>query len=673
MQKMIWSKGEFTKAGWVNSGWKKIEVAKEEKEKYKKRPTVINDVTYSFPKTEMDMFQDIQNEIQYGLADVAKDRLSFGMRQIFESTDDWHITKANKLFRIQHPITQAKEGQWGSDTSEADLNILEDQPTIARIYLEQSGLISLSATQEQIADVFGSIEAEETVDKGIQETGFGTRMDIDINRISTTPEEATAYIGEEELEEDMEFFETEEEEIATFSDPRMVKTALPVLPDEVLKRIESIKKEFDEFILKVKDDTEREQLNVIFEKAIDREINPYITFSINSPLCGRGYSAPKRKYDYIDIANVSESTIAANERINFFFDLFNEAADCSTFYDLFGNRTTYNGFYGKIRNMNAHDKELSNKWSILDRKDKDGNVILSALSKARFEYINKWRQEEKGDEESLRLSLWALFDRVASDSSAKYFEGKKVQSRRRYKDSIWRQKRTVALQDLFLTKAQWNAIYNILGIVKNRIALNNSSSKERTSTLTKLKDYFIKVQNLSDLDHYVQWAKKRKFIYKQPTGFRVKEKDGYKFTVEEPIGNKYNTFVFKPSLLDRISTNDETIWRKAVSNKRKFLLQQLFLFNEMSKNMTSVEETDLPEITVACHDHRCDCMTAGKPQFAKLDGDKGQLFILCAEHKTKYNKTLGCNKPIWLIGYKESAVPVTKEEAIRKFKEQHNA
>lgn len=672
MQKLIWSKGEYTKTGWINAGWKKVPIEKEDQKFHKAKPTIINDIVYSFPRTEMDMFQNIQNEIQFGLADVAKDNLSIPMRQLFESTDDWHITKANKLFKIVDPITQAKDGEWGNEASDADIDILEDQPTVARIYLEQSGIISSLASNRQITDLCGSICAEETIDKEIQELGLGSRVDCDTSRLSVMPGEIT--FGDEEVNEDFELFEeAAEEEVVSFKDPRMINTALPSLPESVLKRIEDLKKELDEILLKAKDEDEKEQLFVIFEHAIDKEINAYLTLPLNSPLCGKGYSPPRRKHEYIDIANISEVSEAATERQKFFYDLFNEAADCSNYYDLFGNRISTHGFYGKIRGMNAHDKELSNEWSIEDREDKDGNIIISALNQARQEYIKEWRTKEKGDEESLRIALWVLYDRTAGDSPAIYENGKLITPRKRYKDSFWRQRRTEALQDLFLTKSQWNAIYKILGIIKNRITLNKGSSDFRMKILAKMKEYFVKVQNLSDLTSYVKWAEQRSFIEKQPTIKKVVIENGQNITKEVASGLKYKTYDFKPSLIDSISINDEIIWRKAVANKRKFLLQQLFIFNQMAKNIQSIEETDLPEISVACHDHRCDCMVTGKPQFAKIDGNKGHLFIFCGENKTKYNKTLGCSKPIWLIDYKESCIPVTKEEAILKFKEKYNA
>jgi len=622
--KLVWTKGELTKSGWVGAGWKRTAINSNEQEYYKKKPTVLNEQQFFTRDTsEMDLFQDVQNEIQYGMAGDKIDDLPGMYRQMLDASDQWHITKSNKLFRVVDPETQAQDGQWGTDTDDSDIDALKERSSTARVFLEQSGIIDLDASQRSVTDILGSIEIEESGDKELQSAGFGTRVDIDVDRTSVTPEEAAiALIDGDDLEE--MYSNANDEDTVNFNDPRIVNTALPELPKEVLTKVHELKAECDILLDKSSSEEEKEQIALIFELAVDKEINVYLTAPLNSPLCGRGYSPPRRKHEYIDVQKTTGVSIAATERTNFFNDLFKEASDCLCNHDLFGAPGTQAGFYGYIRNMNSHDRELSNKWSVKDRKDKDGNITISALNQKRTEYIRNWREENRGDEESLRVSVWAIFDRVAGTYPAEYSNGKLIKPRRIYKDSVWRKKRTIALQELFLTVGQWDAIYKILAVNKHRIKLNRGNCEIRQATLQTMKDEFIKIQNVHDLNEYMRTVEQRDFVYKSSgtTERPIKKRDGKIEIIKVDRGQKYNTYKFIHSMLDKISAVDEALWRKACARKRRYLEQRLLVFRSMNKSMKDSEDTELDNIDIECHDPRCGAMTNGKPKFAKLETTK---------------------------------------------------
>ena len=125
---------------------------------------------------------------------------------------------------------------------------------------------------------------------------------------------------------------------------------------------------------------------------------------------------------------------AAQQRETFFFTLMAEATSCKTMEELHGpvitetytdpwsgepktKRGRPGGFAGYIRGMYQHDRDLAREWSIGGED--------SAFDRQRTEFIKKLREEGK-DEETVRKSTFAWFDRVAGATKAEYKYGKLI-------------------------------------------------------------------------------------------------------------------------------------------------------------------------------------------------------------------------------------------------------
>jgi hypothetical protein len=228
--------------------------------------------------------------------------------------------------------------------------------------------------------------------------------------------------------------------------------------------------------------------------------------------------------------------------------------------------------------------------------------------------------------------------------------------------------------ELSLTQAQWNGIYKTINLQKERIALNTQPNDNERKAIEILQKYFKQIENLADLESYKRWAEHRTFIYEKEYQTYT---DQYGKEHERLIKNK-NTFEFKKCILDYISTDNESRWWKAVIKKQKHLQNKITMFNKLSECILEIEETNLEETSVICpypkyekfEDNQAKKnkqwlhyykqtwhMAINRPKFAKLEGNKGHLFVECEEgHK------------VWLLEYKESGSNIkTKEEAINAY------
>jgi hypothetical protein len=577
------------------------------------------------------------NQIQVGSIGLEFDQLPGPVKQLLYSPDVWHISPGGKLFRVIDEIEQVKEfGEWGSDHDDVEDNDSEEEIVSAtRLFLEQSGLADAESLCSETADALCTVVS------------------------------GSMYFNPASEEEDRE---------SIIPPPATETQPFPSLPKEIELQVENITKEFKEHQTLIKQNPEGrkpeevseilEALAHAYERRIDELIRPILTLSLSSPYCGRGYRSPQRKYSFIPIQQPSRVVNAAEERDKFFYKLFGKASSCRSREDLFGpitrdTRKTLpssggpvpnpnymktertGGFYGEIRGMHASDKALAMEWSMHPTYvNKAGETIESAFTIQRKKFITEWREQQRGDEESLRIALWAWFDRTAGEKPAEYDKNNKLTKKRKvFKDSIWKQKRTEALVDLFLTKPQWDAIYSILGLIKQRISINPSKdfTNEREKVLTKLRKIFLSIENLSDLNAYMAWAQKRYWHHD------LKPKRNRKLSNGEiepvMIGPRRKTYKFTPSMIDRISVIDEINWKTSCTRKRKHLQNRFMLGRYLAKQIASIEETQLPETSVVCHDPKCDCMALGSPMKATFPNNQTASFINCS----------GCNQPVWLI------------------------
>ena len=532
---------------WTHEGW----ITKDaEKDDIQQLNYIRQRIPYEQPdfsrKSKCDdisLLEQIQEGIQIGSAFDKIDRLPNMLRMMFEAPDVWYVTKGN-LFKIVDPITQAKvNGEWGIDLTNAD----SVKKSIARSFLEMEGIASFD-DEDLMEDMITTQDAEVHTSKNYRSKGS-------INWMSEE---------DEEDEDSSEFYK----------DP----VAVLELSKESEEIFQAAKQRYKDRLEVSNTEQEKELALLMFEQELDhnKSFSNELVLRMDSPFFSDGYQQPRRRYEFIFIDQESDISIAAQDRERLFSDLFAEAGFCKTKADLLGpinsnGQRDYNkGFYGQIRPMYQHDKDLNSKWSLKDREDKDGNLIESAFNKDRKAYILKWRDENRGDEESLRSSVWYLFDRVQEETSAQYENGKLIKGRKNYKDSVWRQKRTQALCELNLTVAQWTSVYALLARVNKRIELNYKTSEEEQKTITLLGKYFKLIETLEDLRAYRRWAERRRWIYKKVILKEWRDE----FGIQRSSWKRVNTYKFIPSKLDCLSIVNTGRWWKSLMKKEHQLIQE---------------------------------------------------------------------------------------------------
>ncbi len=625
---------------WSKDGWK----TKEASPKQKKAMTVHRSRAPYQPTEfensgaitcDVDLLNSVQSEIQTGLASDKMDELPNSFKQLLYSPDVWHVAN-NKIMRVVDPITQAKDGGWGADNSEADLDVLGEGRSAIRMLLEDCQIVGGEDTTEDYQDLMGEL----------LETGNGELIP---NSPMVRVDMAVQHVGEDEEEHDSDGYVTE------FQEPTPI---VPHISEDVREQILTIRDEYVGKIAETNSDEEREVLVLTMDQLIDQVASRELCNRLDSPYCGYKYSQPRRKHELILTGKTSPLTEAARKREEFFYTLLAEASSCKSMEALHGGvveeiytdtetgeekvrRGRPGGFAGKIRGMYQHDKDLAREWSLAGDE--------SAFSTQRTVLLKRLRAEGK-DEETIRKSVFAWFDREAGEVPAVYKDGQLIQESKKWKDSIWRQKRTNALKDLFLTKAQWNAIYKMVNLQKERIKLNTKTNEDERKAISILQKHFERVTNLQDLNAYRRWAEKREFVYR--TEYTTyKDQNGAE---RKRFSRKWNTYDFKPCMLDYLSTTNAARWWKAIMKKQRHLQNRIALFNKLNEGILSVEETGLSEVSVACKSPKCQQMAIGCPQFANLESNKGHLFVECE-----------CGHKNWLIGYKESGSDIkSKEEAI---------
>lgn len=656
------------KRTWTKHGWQTRQLTNEDVRCWEasRKHGCTTSGEFRGQNSEMQLIQDAHNEVMYGSVGLKIDELPAVLRMIVEDSDTWHVI-GTKLFKTVDPINQVKEfGIWGSDTSDADADVLAEQPSVSRLFLEDSKVLSTGALTENITDILGGVSDSYE----IKESPLGTRVNIDVSSIAITQD---LTLLDNTVLEDIENIDTTSDgELVHHQDPRMTCIGMPEISDEMIGKLRGIKEEYSQLLSKTSGDKELEMLKLLYEQALDREFSSVLTTSLNSPYCGHGYSPPRRMYSFIDTPRSSDLTEAAEERKEFFFEMYGEAASCDSMNDLFGPlvrdpKTGKNhrpgGFMGKIRSMYGHDKELAQLWSIFDKTDKDGNVTeQSEFNIQRAAFIRKWRDEERGDEEKLRTAVWAWFDRVAQTiPEVRDENGRITKPSRKYRDSIWRQRRTRALKDLHLTRKQWDSVYEMVGIARQRI---NGELKKRDETLELLRKHFKRINNLQDLRSYMKWAEKRRFLKKLQFDGWTKKTNG-EFALDkdneripklrsEPTYKLKNDKYDGSSKLDRISVYDEWKWRKSCAKKRRFLTDQLVISHELREQVRYTKATELPEQALACTDPRCNCMAIGSPVWCEIEDGKGLLGVPCD----------GCKEVVWMFEAKPQLK--TYEDAVNE-------
>lgn len=517
---------------------------------------------------------DAQEEIQTGRHMEVIDSLSQADRQIYQAPDAWYF-RNGRLCKIIDPITQVYEyGEWGSDCADADPEV--SKKTAVRTYLEDVGLLPPTA------NINGFL---------VDETHEDYSEYVDINMLE-------AFDFAKDVSDD--------EEVHTSA----ITSLIPALSPEVEAQVIALREQCYEDIKNLAVDNINSRI-AQFEKDTEKLVAPYLGMNYLSI----GYNAPAVRFVKIFTDTEPDQVSCARERKRLFSDLVAEANDISSKNALYGplledgTRNFGKGFVGRIAGMYQHDREICKAWSVNDIRDDKGVVIEeSVFSKHRKAFIQEAR--ERGlDEETLRATLWNWFDRKQQSFLPEYDEDGVLDSKgANYKDSIWLQKRAEALKDLFLTRAQWNHIYAIISIAKDRFKLQTNPNKEQEEAVAKLKEHIGGIKTLPDLERYKRWAS-----YRRPVSIQVN-------------GKKVPTLEFEKSLLDCISFKKEFMWWRALVKKEKELKNLKRMSRLAYSKALHIVPTQKKEVTIYCN---CDSPVIQKPYFAALKHGKGKYFVKC--------------------------------------------
>lgn len=347
-----------------------------------------------------------------------------------------------------------------------------------------------------------------------------------------------------------------------------------------------------------------------------RKFMDMLSLTFDSPYMGHGYRAAPPRWQRIMQETPSRSTFIAEQRKEYFQALHKCARGISTLKELYGdiiwacrycgesNKTkghqcehcgrefaNVSGFYGRIREKNALDRDIAKEWSERPQRvkvtDENGeekwDTIPSPFHIKRQAYIEKL--ERKGlSKRAIDAKVWHWFDRTGGRKEAKYIhtltcecgnsftvtgtmtavltikckkcekQGKFTAQKSRLvrndkgvrdasktmEESVWRQRRSEAYQELHCTKAQWNIIYAQLEIQKKRIRMGDSVEKDRVAAYNVMRRLF------RDCDSHAELTDFRERVYRQEI---------------DQMGK-----IETPSLMDRVSFGDEkrilTAWRK---------------------------------------------------------------------------------------------------------------
>jgi len=563
---------------WTKNGWTKRTMSFEDKKNFNSLRGRIgvqleefyNNNEYS---SELDKFAEIQNSVQVESPGAIIDELSGSLRDIYQSPDEW-IIYPNRMVKIIDPITQVKEfGEWGTDTNEKYPDPLEEYTSTVRKFLEDSKVLDAGADSSAVTDIMGEVCDGYSVESQ-------NRVMMNMEWLGTLTE--------------------------TFS-------------AEVLERTQQIQENNKESI---SDDFAQ----LSYEQEMSAQMSAYLANSLSSQYCGDGYSSPRARFQSVMVDSENLTTTRAKERVQFFYDMFAEAARCSSKDDLYGpvllveeeidgemtkRHVRNGGFCGKLRGMYQHDKKLNNKWTTKNYTNKEGVFVESELSKHRNRFIDNWRARGK-DEESLRSLVWHLFDRESKLEKAVYAEtGELLKKTVKWPDSIWMQRRTKAQRDLFLTKAQWQGVYQMIDVVKERISLKYKNTPDRERILNLLREQYTMVGNLYELRAYMNWAQKR--------------------NVSPSRG------LVSKSRLDFVSLQDEHNWRMACAKKKSNLVHRLQLQSVFSESMVSSCPSGDGELIVMCDHPKCGDNIIEETMIGTFDDGSEIKFVQCE-----------CGHKVWL-------------------------
>lgn len=329
-----------------------------------------------------------------------------------------------------------------------------------------------------------------------------------------------------------------------------------------------------------------------------RRLLDMLALGLDSPYVGAGYKPPQPRWQKILQETPPYSAFCAERRRDYAEALHAEAKNIRSMRELYGE-DRQGGFYGKIRGKNAEDKEIALAWSERPRRVKhvhpDGSVTWETLPSMfhvkREAYIERLKAMGM-TERDIRRKLWHWFDRrggrkdtvyrhqmrcprcgraftknapmsailelqcpqckrgrckclhsqIAMNSKGEPLTGKTTD------DSVWRQRRSEAFQELHCTYPQWTTIYQQCEIQKRRIRMGERITQDRTIAINAVRALFLDCETHSELRQF------RFEIYKQ----EVATSDDKETNENEKPLNRFKAGdILKPSLIDRVSFGDE--------------------------------------------------------------------------------------------------------------------
>lgn len=642
---------------WTKNGWRSTgrEVIPDNAQKH--TFTLPEEFKVQCLNSEVKLITEAGEEILFGRHSDKIDQLPHSVRQILDDGEEWYVS-GNKLFKATDPEEQVREdGNWGFDGEDLDSFSFSKAKLATRTIIEETGLLPPIESND---DLLATVEK----DNQTHDLSPFTRTSVNPDNIGKC-DNSPIFFEKEKLSSVN--FKTSELENQTNVDFRNPIWNLPTLREETQEALENVLQQYESAVatLSKEDDSSHVTLRIQVEEAIHDLIYSETVNRIDSPFCAFKYSSPKKGYKFIPGDYVSKLSEKKEEREKFFESAFLKILRCQSMDELFGpvvpdannpgRMKRGGGQYGLLREYYQKDKSTISNWSITNRHDDNGVLLQESQFNTQRNQMIQFLRGDNKDEEYIRKTIYRFFDKEEYRAPAEYSmkNGRKTLKTEKisWGDSIWRKKRTEAFSELSMTKAQWDATYWALDVIRYRFNLDKSTERTEIEKGKKelINKAFMKIRDLLDIDTFIKWLNKRKKI------------------IIDPI-SKSNVLTFEKAPVDYLTIPEERKLREKLNIAENHFQIQYFKTTKLSRETEGQEEISLllPEVSISCPhinketNERCGCSVVGIPKFVQTEKDgKGYLFLRCKAEKAKIKNTIfkyGCGKKVILYNYKDTEI-----------------
>ena len=599
---------------WTKKGWKKApirlpDITKDHNGRdYTPIRSRISDVKEDFsssPKNpEVAEVMVAQEEIMYGNIQNHLDQMSPMTRHVYMDPYNW-IIGGGKLLKIIDPLTQAYEGQIGTDPEDKwkDSYLYEGYSLATMLYLEQSKLLGSHPTRDfDILDMFNDDE--------FQLGGIGSQANLNVEHIGSHD-----LIFEEQ--EEFDPAEINEEEFMSYDKSEFTA---PIFGEKIQDKLEKISTQYEKDIEGLTPE-EILPIRILAAKEIDKLVFETLTSSFSTCQAYGRYKAPSQRFDFIFNVDNSSWKEAADRRKEEYEAKIQSILNCKDMTALHGplivnpdKESEYKyirkgGVFGILHEQKERDKAIIQAWSDQEFK------------RQRQEYVDLLRLDPKMDEETLRAKVYSRFDRLPGETDAEYDkEGNLSQNSGKWMGSWWYKEKTKAMMELKFTSGQWGAIYAARDLAKSLFSLTPETKTDNQKKWTEaILGSFSKIDNIAQYKAFKNWLFKRRCIdYQIVTGRKVIQ------LTKAPI--------------DNLTIEERAQVVNSLEQIKSAILAQIKESKRIEKTYPTIIPTDFKEVEVTCYhlsfnnegEDGCNRTIYSKPYFVPTEGDKGYMCVNCS-------------------------------------------